>query len=153
MLVERTIGGRTIGVIALILAVFLATYTWIDGVHATGFLQAFGMAFATLFAFCLIDLVIIDWGLVCWLRPSWIVVRGTEQAEGWGDYMFHVREQLSPKGLAAMFGIPVVVAAAATALPSISFATIEFSLLTRMALEHSRKVVCNQNPQKHQQKE
>ncbi|BBZ66451.1 hypothetical protein MINS_18800 [Mycolicibacterium insubricum] len=106
--------------IALILAVFLATYTWIDGVHATGFLQAFGMAFATLFAFCLIDLVIIDWGLVCWLRPSWIVVRGTEQAEGWGDYMFHVREQLSPKGLAAMFGIPVVVAAAATALRLLS---------------------------------
>jgi hypothetical protein len=34
--------------------------------------------------------------------------------------MFHVREQLSPKGLAAMFGIPVVVAAAATALRLLS---------------------------------
>lgn len=95
-------------------AVFVATYTWIDGVHASGFLQAFGMAFATFFAFCLIDLVIIDWALICWWRPAWIVIRGTEQAEGWGDYMFHVREQLSPKGLAAMFGLPAVIAGAAT---------------------------------------
>lgn len=113
---ERRRGSifSTIFVIALIVAVFLATYGWIDGVHASGFFQAFWMAFATLFAFCLIDLVIIDWGLLCWWRPSWGVIRGTEQAEGWGDYMFHVREQLSPKGLAAMFGIPVVIAVAAT---------------------------------------
>jgi hypothetical protein len=34
---------------------------------------------------------------------------------GWGDYLFHVREQLSPKGLAAMFGLPLVIAGAATA--------------------------------------
>ena len=106
----------TIFVTTLVIVAFVATYTWIDGVRASGFLQAFGMAFATFFAFCLIDLVIIDWFLICWLRPSWIVIRGTEQAEGWGDYMFHVREQLSPKGLAAMFGIPVVIAGAATAL-------------------------------------
>lgn len=31
-----------------------------------------------------------------------------------GDYMFHVREQLSPGGLAAMFGLPAVIAGAAT---------------------------------------
>ena len=105
----------TIFLIVLVVAAFFATYTWIDGVQASGFLQAFGMAFATLFAFCLIDLVIIDWVLICWRRPSWIVIRGTEQAEGWGDYMFHVREQLSPRGLAAMFGMPAVIAAAATA--------------------------------------
>lgn len=103
-------------VATLVVAVFVGTYTWIDGVHASGFLQAFGMAFATFFAFCLIDLVIIDWALICWLRPSWIVIPGTEQAEGWGDYMFHVRAQLSPKGLAAMFGLPVVIAGAATAM-------------------------------------
>ena len=30
--------------------------------------------------------------------------------------MFHVREQLSPTGLAAMFGLPLVVAGAATVL-------------------------------------
>lgn len=106
----------TIFVSTLVVAVFVATFSWIDGVHASGFLQAFGMAFATLFTFCLIDLVIIDWGLICWWRPSWIVIRGTEQAEGWGDYMFHVREQLSPKGLAAMFGMPVAIAGAATVL-------------------------------------
>lgn len=72
-------------------------------------------AFATLVAYCLIDLVIVDWIVLCWWRPSWIVVRGTEEAEGWGDYLFHVREQLSPKGLAAMFGLPLVIAGAATA--------------------------------------
>jgi hypothetical protein len=113
---RRGVAFSVIFLIALIGALFLATYTWIDGVDASGPLQAFGMAFATLFTFCLIDLVFIDWGLLCWLRPSWIVIRGTEQAEGWGDYMFHVREQLSPKGLAALFGLPVVIAAAATAL-------------------------------------
>ncbi len=92
--------------ITLLAAVFLATFTWIDGVRASGFLQAFGMAFATVLAFCLIDLVIIDWGIVCWWRPSWIVIRGTEQAEGWGDYMFHVREQLSRKAWQQCSGYP-----------------------------------------------
>lgn len=58
--------------------------TWIDGVRAEGFLQAYGMAFATFLAFCLIDLFIVDWLVICWWRPSWIVIRGTEQAEGWG---------------------------------------------------------------------
>ena len=115
---ERRLGAvfSTIFVIALVVAVFFAAYTWIDGVQASGFLQAFGMAFATVFAFCLLDLVIFDWALVCWWRPSWIVIRGTEQAEGWGDYMFHVREQLRPKGLAAMVGLPVLIAAAAVAV-------------------------------------
>ncbi|WP_070020119.1 hypothetical protein [Streptomyces nanshensis] len=113
---ERRRGAvfSAIFLVTLLGAVFVATYTWIDGADASGLLQAFGMAFATFFAFCLIDLVVIDWGLVCWWRPSWIVIRGTEQAEGWGDYMFHVREQLSPKGLAAMFGLPAVIAGAAT---------------------------------------
>ncbi|MCA0156153.1 hypothetical protein LB823_08080 [Tsukamurella sp. M9C] len=104
----------TLFLVTLVGAVFTATVTWIDGAPASGFLQAYGIAFATLFAFCVIDLIF-DWIVLCWWRPSWVVVRGTESAEGWGDYMFHVREQLSPTGLAAMFGLPLVVAAAATA--------------------------------------
>lgn len=106
----------TFFLVALVGTVFVATYTWIDGAPASGFLQAYGMAFATLFAFCLIDLVILDWIVLCWWRPSWVVIPGTESAEGWGDYVFHVREQLSPTGLAAMFGLPLVIAGAATAL-------------------------------------
>ncbi|MDF0531012.1 hypothetical protein P0W64_18170 [Tsukamurella sp. 8F] len=104
----------TVFLLALLVTTFLAAYTWIGGGRASGLLQAFGMAFATFFTFCLIDLVVIDWGLVCWWRPSWVVIRGTEDAAGWGDYMFHVRAQLSPQGLAAMFGIPVAIAALAT---------------------------------------
>ncbi|KXO91593.1 Uncharacterised protein (plasmid) [Tsukamurella tyrosinosolvens] len=105
----------TVFLVSLLAATFVATLTWIAGTHASGFAQAYGMAFATLVAFCLIDLVIVDWIVLCWWRPSWIVVRGTEEAGGGGDYLFHVREQLSRKGLAAMFGLPLVIAGAATA--------------------------------------
>lgn len=111
---RRGIVLSTIFLVTLLGSVFVTTWTWIDGVRAEGFLQAYGMAFATFLAFCLIDLVIVDWLVICWWRPSWIVIRGTEQAEEWGDYMFHVREQLSPGGLAAMFGLPAVIAGAAT---------------------------------------
>jgi hypothetical protein len=104
----------TLFLVSLLATTFIATYSWIDGVRAAGFGQAYGMALATFVAFCLIDLVIVDWIIVCWWRPSWIVIHGTETAAGWGDYMFHVREQLSPKGLAALFGVPLVIAAVAT---------------------------------------
>ena len=60
--------------------------------------------------------MIIDWGVVRWWRPSWILIRGIEETEGWGDYLFRVREQLSQKGLAAMFGIPAVLGGAATVM-------------------------------------
>lgn len=104
----------SIFLIALVGSVGSAVYTWVDGEHASGFWQAFAMALATFFAFCLIDLVIVDWLVICWWRPRWIVVPGTEDAEGWGDYMFHVREQLSPAGLSAMIGMPLVIAAVVT---------------------------------------
>ncbi|MFW0790225.1 hypothetical protein [Gordonia sp. CPCC 205333] len=44
---------------------------------------------------------------------------GTEDGEGWGDYKYHVREQLSVAGLATMLAIPLVIAGAATALRAV----------------------------------
>lgn len=96
--------------ISLIGACAVTTWTWIE--PGSTYFDAYGMALGTFALFCLIDLLIVDWLLICWWRPQWIVIPGTEHCEGWGDYMFHLCEQLSPQGLAALFGLPAVIAAA-----------------------------------------
>ena len=47
------------------------------GSHA--FWEIFAYAFGVLFIFNLVDLVILDWFIVCWLKPRWVILPGTER--------------------------------------------------------------------------
>ena len=43
------------------------------------FWAQFAYAFGVLFIFNLVDLVILDWFIVCWLKPRWVILPGTER--------------------------------------------------------------------------
>jgi len=53
----------------------------------TLFLNASGVAFI----FNLVDLLVLDWGIMCMLTPRFIVIPGTEGALGYKDYGYHFR--------------------------------------------------------------
>lgn len=98
--------------LSLLGAVGVSTWLFVrDG--AAGFAMAYAVAFAGFMAFVLIDLVLVDWVVICAWRPRWVVVPGTEHCEGWGDYAFHARVLATPKAVLAQLVLPLPVAAAA----------------------------------------
>jgi hypothetical protein len=54
----------------------------------TAFLNIFVMSFT----FNLIDLVVLDWIIVSWITPSFVMIPGTEPAD-YKDFRFHYRAQ------------------------------------------------------------
>ena len=38
-----------------------------------------------------VDLLVMDWLIVCTITPKWIVLRGTEGCKGYKDYFFHFK--------------------------------------------------------------
>lgn len=102
-------------VLCLLASVAWTAWSWIDAASGRNYFDAYLMALATFVLFALIDLFVVDWLVICWWRPRWVVIPGTESAAGWGDYRFHVRAQLSPKGIAATFLLPAALAGIAEA--------------------------------------
>lgn len=49
--------------------------------------------------FAVLDILIVDWLIICTLRPRRLVYPGTEDCAGWHDYGFHVREQLRTRAV------------------------------------------------------
>lgn len=79
---------------------------------------AFGDAalstFLIFMTFNLVDLLLIDWLLIVTLRPSFVMLPGTEQPMSYGDYGYHFRGFL--KGTAGGVALSLVVAAVAVAI-------------------------------------
>ena len=38
-----------------------------------------------------VDLLIMDWLIVCTITPKWIIIKGTEGCKGYKDYFFHFK--------------------------------------------------------------
>lgn len=57
------------------------------------------MALVAVLLFALVDIVIIDWLIICTWRPAAIVFPGTEHCARWRDYGFHVRAQFELRGV------------------------------------------------------
>ena len=38
-----------------------------------------------------IDLLIMDWLIICIITPKWVVIEGTEGCKGYKDYMYHFK--------------------------------------------------------------
>ena len=54
-----------------------------------GFLVNWLGVFTLMFSFNLVDLVILDWMLFCWITPDFMVLPGTEGNPGYKNYRFH----------------------------------------------------------------
>jgi hypothetical protein len=58
------------------------------------FWELFGYAFGVLFIFNLVDLLILDWLIVCWVKPRWVILPGTEHIAIPNHYLHHFKEFL-----------------------------------------------------------
>lgn len=54
-----------------------------------GYIELWLRIFILMFSFNLVDLVILDWIIFCWLTPSFMVLPGTEGHPGYKNYRFH----------------------------------------------------------------
>jgi hypothetical protein len=55
------------------------------------FWELFAYAFGVLFIFNLVDLLILDWLIVCWLEPRWVILPGTEHIVVPKQYLHHFK--------------------------------------------------------------
>ena len=55
------------------------------------FLQVLKYIFIIAMTWNVVDLLIMDWLIVCTITPKWIVLRGTEGCKGYKDYFFHFK--------------------------------------------------------------
>ena len=56
-----------------------------------GFWELFAHAFGVLFIFNLVDLMILDWLIVCWFAPRWMILPGTEHIVVPDQYLHHFK--------------------------------------------------------------
>ncbi len=78
------------GVLALSLALALrAVYR--AGGGELGFAAAFISTYIILMFFNLVDLLVVDWLILGWLRPKFAILPGTEGMAGYSDYGFALR--------------------------------------------------------------
>jgi hypothetical protein len=71
--------------------------------------ELFAYVFGVLFFFNVVDLIILDWLIVCWLKPRWTIVPGTEHVVVPNPYLHHFKEFLL--GTAGLFVVSLAVAA------------------------------------------
>lgn len=77
-----------------------------------GFWSGYANAAGIGLVFGLVDLVLVDWLVICWITPSFVVMPGTQGAPEYKDYAFH--------GVGFATGLPMM---AATGLVAAVFAT------------------------------
>jgi hypothetical protein len=53
------------------------------------FWELFAYAFGVLFIFNLVDLLILDWLIVCWIEPRWVILPGTQHLVIPKQYLHH----------------------------------------------------------------
>ena len=71
---------------------FISAVLWrtaTSGGHT--FWHQFAYAFGLLFIFNLVDLVILDWLIVCWIEPRWLILPGTEHLVIPKQYFHHFK--------------------------------------------------------------
>ena len=78
-------GGLASIALFLILAFFPVQYFQ----QYSSFLQVFCYTWIIAFTWNVVDLIIMDWLLVCTITPDWLVLPGTKGCKGYKDYKFH----------------------------------------------------------------
>ncbi len=103
-----TIGG-IVFLIVLIAGLGGVVAAWGTAHPDAGFLDLALMALVVMGLFVVLDIVVIDWLIICTWRPRRLVYPGTEDCEGWSDYAFHVREQCRPRAIAVLLAISALI--------------------------------------------
>jgi hypothetical protein len=98
-----------IPLLATFLGIPLLSCLWLARQTGTA---SFGLlwldAFGVLMIFNAFDLLVIDWVVVCWLTPSFLVIPGTEGFAGYKNYWHHFRGFLI--GTAGLASVATIVA-------------------------------------------
>ena len=55
------------------------------------FLKVFIFIFVIAMTWNVIDLLIMDWLIICIITPRWVVIEGTDGCKGYKDYMYHFK--------------------------------------------------------------
>lgn len=53
------------------------------------FLKVLGFIFIIAMIWNAIDLLVMDWLIICLITPKWVVLQGTEGCKGYKDYFYH----------------------------------------------------------------
>ena len=110
---QRRLAGIPVFLILVATLAFAAVrFARIAGGESS-FLAVFLGVFTALLVFNVLDLVVLDWLIFVTIRPKIVVLPGTEDVEGYGDYGFHFRAFL--KGIVGSFAASLVVATVAQA--------------------------------------
>lgn len=76
----------------LIGAPFISALLWRTAtLESHSFWELFGYAFGVLFIFNVVDLLILDWLIVCWWEPRWTILPGTENIVIPKQYLHHFK--------------------------------------------------------------
>jgi hypothetical protein len=83
---------RSIFLGLLIGAPFASALLWRTvTLRSHSFWELFAYAFGVLFIFNIVDLLIIDWLVVCWWKPLWVILPGTEHIVISNPYLHHFK--------------------------------------------------------------
>ncbi len=104
---ERRIAGISGLLIGLLLASALFWRTATSRGHSFG--EHFIYAFGVLCIFNLVDLIVLDWLIVCWIEPRWVILPGTEHLVIPKQYRHHFNGFLI--GTAGIVVVSVAIAA------------------------------------------
>ena len=92
----------------LIAAPFTSALLWrTANVGSHSFWELFAYAFGVLFIFNLVDLVILDWLIVCWFEPRWVILPGTEHIAIPKQYLHHFKGFLIGTAALAIVGLGI----------------------------------------------
>ena len=78
-----------------------------QGGGEVSFLQLFLNAFGVAFIFNLVDLLLLDWLIFCFITPQFVVISGTEGMAGYKDYFFHFKGFIIGTGLSIVAGLVI----------------------------------------------
>lgn len=104
--------GLAVGLIffvTLLGSIGAVVFTWGAANPGASFVELALLTLVAILLFVIVDIVLIDWLLICTLRPRAIVLDGTEDCAGWRDYGFHVREQFNLRGTSVLIIFSLVV--------------------------------------------
>lgn len=96
--------GGLVFVLTLFAGVSSVVWAWGATHPDAGFVELALMALVVFVLFAIFDIVVIDWLIICTVRPRRLVYPGTEHCAGWRDYRFHVEEQLRPRAVLVLMG-------------------------------------------------
>ena len=92
----------------LIAVPFVSTLTLKQqGGEAISFLSLFLNAFGVMFIFNLVDLLLLDWLMFCFITPSFVIIPGTEGMKEYKDYGYHFRAFLKGTILSVVAGLVI----------------------------------------------